>query len=44
MQLFHWHAPRGNFGDDMNEWFWDDVPPGWRDWAAPGHLMTLDLP
>ena len=41
MQLFHWHAPRGNFGDDMNEWFWDDVLPGWRDWAAPGHLIGV---
>lgn len=41
MQLFHWHAPRGNFGDDMNQWFWDDVLPGWRDWAAPGHLIGV---
>ncbi len=41
MRLFHWRAPRGNFGDDMNQWFWDDVLPGWRDWTAPGHLIGV---
>ena len=41
MQLFHWHAPRGNFGDDMNQWFWDDVLPGWRDWTGAGTLIGV---
>lgn len=52
MQIFYWQAPRGNFGDDMNQWFWDDLMPGWRDSALPatligvGSLLTtnLDLP
>lgn len=41
MKLFHWHAPSGNFGDDMNQWFWDDVLPGWRDWPVQAHLIGV---
>lgn len=52
MRIFYWQAPRGNFGDDMNQWFWDDLMPGWRQSDLPatligvGSLLTtnLDLP
>ncbi len=32
MDLFYWKSPQGNFGDDLNEWLWDDLLPGWRGW------------
>lgn len=28
MKLFHYKAPEGNFGDDLNEWLWDELVPG----------------
>lgn len=31
MQLHYCETPGGNFGDDMNLWFWDDIMPEWRD-------------
>ncbi len=34
VDLFYHRDPEGNFGDDMNLWFWDEVLPGWRE-AAP---------
>ena len=49
MQLFYWPSPHGNFGDDLNDWFWDDVLPGWREWddsvslIGIGSLMTKNL-
>lgn len=52
MELFYFHDPKGNFGDDMNTWIWDDLLPGWTDWRADSHLVgigtilntQLDLP
>lgn len=41
MRLHHFHAAEGNFGDDMNAWFWDAVLPGWRDWPADATLMGI---
>lgn len=32
MKLHFYQDPRGNFGDDLNAWFWDAVLPGFRDW------------
>lgn len=31
MRLYHSISTSGNFGDDMNLWFWDAMLPGWRD-------------
>lgn len=39
MDLYHYQAPRGNFGDDLNLWLWDALLPGWRE-AMPGHLLV----
>lgn len=32
MRKFYYEAAEGNFGDDLNEWLWDEVLPGqWDD-------------
>lgn len=31
MKLYYSISSGGNFGDDMNAWFWDDLLSGWRD-------------
>ena len=31
MNLHYCETDGGNFGDDMNLWFWDDVMPNWRE-------------
>lgn len=31
MKLYYLVSSAGNFGDDMNEWFWDALLPGWRE-------------
>lgn len=41
MNLFYWNSPAGNFGDDLNEWLWDDLLPGWRSWAADRTLLGV---
>ena len=41
MELVYWKGRHGNFGDDMNLWFWDDVMPGWRDWDTPDLLLGI---
>lgn len=38
MELFHYLARSGNFGDDLNTWFWDAFLPGWRE-AMPGTML-----
>ena len=38
MQLFYYKAAKGNFGDDLNAWLWDELIPGWRD-AWPDRVM-----
>lgn len=30
MKLYYSVSSSGNFGDDMNEWFWDELLSGWR--------------
>lgn len=50
MDLYCYHASHGNFGDDLNFWFWDEILPGWRDvWpdtllVGVGTLINDGLP
>lgn len=39
-QVYHVN-PQGNFGDDLNAWFWDTVLPGWRDWDESVTLIGI---
>lgn len=41
MDLIYWRSPEGNFGDDLNAWFWDEVLPGWRAW--PGERAIVGI-
>ena len=41
MKLFYSEVPGGNFGDDMNEWLWDRLLPGWRDWITDTTLVGV---
>ncbi len=34
MKLLYYRSPKGNFGDDLNPWFWSHVLPGWAS-ASP---------
>jgi succinoglycan biosynthesis protein ExoV len=38
MDLYYCKTPDGNFGDDMNLWFWDELMPDWRD-VLPGRTL-----
>lgn len=38
MNLFYCQIDGGNFGDDMNSWFWDSLIPNWRE-LRPGHTL-----
>ncbi|GHG11580.1 polysaccharide pyruvyl transferase family protein [Paracoccus aerius] len=38
MRLYYSVSSSGNFGDDMNEWFWDEMLTGWRE-AEPDVTM-----
>lgn len=39
MRLAYWRSDHGNFGDDMNVWFWDRVLPGWKDWRSDDSFL-----
>ncbi|WP_294606488.1 polysaccharide pyruvyl transferase family protein [uncultured Roseovarius sp.] len=41
MQQVYHVSPYGNFGDDLNAWFWDEVLPGWRDWEDSVTLVGI---
>ena len=41
MKLFLWKSPEGNFGDDLNEWIWDHLLPGWQDWDSDVTLFGV---
>jgi succinoglycan biosynthesis protein ExoV len=41
MDLFYWHSPKGNFGDDLNLWLWDELLPGWRGWDPQVTLVGV---
>ncbi len=32
MRIKYFYCPEGNFGDDLNDWLWDGLIPGWREW------------
>lgn len=41
MDVMYWHAPRGNFGDDINKWIWDFLLPGFRSWSREVTLIGV---
>ncbi len=41
MKLFFCKVDGGNFGDDMNEWFWDELFPDFRDLAPDATLFGI---
>lgn len=41
MKLFYFKCAYGNFGDDLNEWFWDQVLPGWQEWDPETYLVGI---
>ena len=41
MHLYFHKEANGNFGDDLNAWFWDSVLPGFRDWDAEVTLVGV---
>ncbi|WP_230279986.1 hypothetical protein [Croceicoccus sp. Ery15] len=41
MDLLYFKIASGNFGDDLNDWLWDGLIPGWRDWAPETVLVGL---
>lgn len=41
MKLFYEKMPGGNFGDDMNAWFWNNLIPGWQTWDEQSVLFGI---
>ncbi|WP_114966647.1 polysaccharide pyruvyl transferase family protein [Alkalilacustris brevis] len=41
MQLSYYKCKEGNFGDDLNDWIWDALLPGWRDWDNDTTLIGI---
>ncbi|UWQ23176.1 polysaccharide pyruvyl transferase family protein [Jannaschia sp. W003] len=41
MDLYYCKTPDGNFGDDMNLWFWDRLIPEWREIAPDRTLCGI---
>lgn len=41
MQQVYHLSPQGNFGDDLNAWFWDVVLPDWRSWDSSVTLIGI---
>lgn len=41
MQLYYCKIEGGNFGDDMNAWFWEDLFPDYRDIALDYSLFGI---
>jgi succinoglycan biosynthesis protein ExoV len=41
MNLFYWRSPSGNFGDDLNLWYWDRFLKGWRNWDEDCTLVGV---
>ena len=41
MELHYFKGPEKNFGDDLNEWFWDLALPGFREWNTDVILIGI---
>lgn len=41
MDLIYYKDPQGNFGDDLNEWIWDHLLPGWQTWDHSTSLLGV---
>jgi succinoglycan biosynthesis protein ExoV len=41
MDLMYYKDPHGNFGDDLNEWIWDLLLPGWQRWDEATTLLGV---
>ncbi len=41
MDLQYFPVEGGNFGDDLNQWLWDDLLPGWREWKRDSLLVGV---
>lgn len=41
LDLYYFHDPDGNFGDDINAWIWDALLPGFRTWRADTTLIGI---
>jgi succinoglycan biosynthesis protein ExoV len=41
MRIYHWESARGNFGDDLNRWFWPALMPGLNDARGPQTLVGV---
>ena len=41
MRLFYWQGPSGNFGDDLNLWYWDRFLADWRSWDEDCTLIGV---
>lgn len=41
MDLIYYKDRHGNFGDDLNEWIWDDLLPGWKTWDSSVSLVGV---
>jgi succinoglycan biosynthesis protein ExoV len=41
MDLIYYKDPNGNFGDDLNEWIWDQLLPGWQGWDGATSLLGV---
>lgn len=41
MRLLYCKMPSGNFGDDLNEWFWERAAPGLIDGPGPGTMFGI---
>ncbi|KOC89220.1 polysaccharide pyruvyl transferase family protein [Winslowiella iniecta] len=50
MKVHYFKAPEGNFGDDLNDWLWQDLLPGVFDndesfrFAGIGTIISANLP
>ncbi|RKT47436.1 polysaccharide pyruvyl transferase family protein [Thiocapsa rosea] len=41
MQLLYFQAEEGNFGDDMNEWFWHQIIPEFPGWDETYTMLGI---
>lgn len=41
MDIYWWRSQHGNFGDDMNGWFWESAIPGLGSWSRPETIFGI---